>query len=94
MFSTGFTSFGFALLFVYRTPSSSLYTDFDAISPDVDEVLWINLSANLFVFGDFIVHHKDQPTYSDGTERPGELYYNFSISSDLTQMAMCPTRIS
>ena len=54
----------------------------------------INPSANVFVFGDFNVHHKDWLTYSSGTDRPGELCYNFSISNDLTQMVNFPTRIS
>ena len=44
----------------------------------------------LFVFGD--VHH-DWLTYSGGTDQPGELYYNFSISNDLNQMVNFPTRI-
>ena len=35
------------------------------------------------VFGDFKVHHKDWLTYSSGTDRPDELCYNFSFSSDL-----------
>ena len=47
----------------------------------------------MFVFGDFNVHHKDWLTYSGGTDRPGELCYNFSISNDLTQMVNFPTRI-
>ena len=47
----------------------------------------------MFVFGDFNVHHRDWLTYSCGTNRPHELYYNFSISSDLTQMVNFPTRI-
>ena len=42
----------------------------------MDEVLSINPSANVFVFGDFNVHHKDWLTYSGGTDRPGELCYN------------------
>ena len=58
-----------------------------------DEVLSINPSANVFVIGDFNVHHKDWLTYYDGTDRPGELCYNFSISNDLTQMVNFPTRI-
>ena len=66
---------------------------FDSISSNVDEVLSINPSANVFVFGDFNVHHKDWLTYSGGTDRPGELCYNFSISNDLTQMVNFPTRI-
>ena len=32
---------------------------FDSISFNIDEVLSINPSANVFVFGDFNVHHKD-----------------------------------
>ena len=38
----------------------------------------------MFVFEDFSVHYKDWLTYSGGTDRPGELCYNFSISNDLT----------
>ena len=37
--------------------------------------------------------HKDRLTYSGGTDRPGELWYNFSISNDLTQMVNFPTLI-
>ena len=67
---------------------------FDSISSNTDEVLSINPSANVFAFGDFNVHHKDWLTYSGGTDRSGELCYNFSISNDLTQMVNFPTRIS
>ena len=66
---------------------------FDSISCNIDEVVSINPSANVFVFGDFNVHHKDWLTYSGGTDRPGELCYNFSISNDLTQMVNFPIRI-
>ena len=59
----------------------------------MDEVLSINPSANVFVFGDFNIHHKDCLTYYGGTDRPGEFCYNFSISNDLTQMVNFPTRI-
>ena len=51
---------------------------FDSISSSIDEVLLINPSANGFDFGDFNIHHKDWLTYYDGTDRPGELYHNFS----------------
>ena len=47
----------------------------------------------MFVFGDFNLHPKDWLTYSAGTDRPGELCYNFSVSYDLTQMVNFPTRI-
>ena len=66
---------------------------FDSVSSNIGEVLSINPSANVFVFRDFNVHHKDWLTYSSGTDRPGELCYNFSISNDLTQMVNFPTRI-
>ena len=79
--------------FLNRSPSSSLCTVFDSISSNIDEVLSINPSANVFVFGDFNVHHKDWLTYSGGTDRPGELCYNFSISNDFTQIVNFPSRI-
>ena len=66
---------------------------FYSISSNIDQVLSINPSANVFVFGDFNVYHKDWLTYSGGTDGPGELSYNFSISNDLTQMVNFPTRI-
>ena len=79
--------------FLYRSPSSALCTVFNSISSNIDEVLSINPSANVFVFGDFNVHHTDWLTYSSGTDRPGEICYNFSISNDLSQMVDFPTRI-
>ena len=71
----------------------SLCTVFDSISPNIDEVLLINPSANVFVLGDFNIHHKGWLTYSGGTDRPGELCYNFSIPISLTQMVKVPTWI-
>ena len=79
--------------FLYRSPSSALCTVFDYVSSNLDEVLSINPSANVFVFRDYNVHHKDWLTYSSGTDQPGELCYNFSISNDLTQMVDFPTQI-
>ena len=80
--------------FLYRSPSSSLCTVFDSVSSNIGEVLSVNPSANVFVFGDFNVHHKDWLTYSGGTDRPGELCYKrLSISNDLTQIVNFPTRI-
>ena len=68
-------------------------TVFDSVLSKIDDVLLINQSANAFVFGDFNIHHKDRLTYSGGTDRSGELSYNFSISNDLTQMVNFPTWI-
>ena len=78
---------------LYLSPSLSLCMAFDSILSNIDEVLWINPSADVFVFGNFNVHHKDWLTYSGGTDRPGELCYNFSISNDLTQIVKFPTWI-
>ena len=82
----------FYFFFLYQSPSS-LCTVFDSISSNIDEVLSINPSANVFVFGDFNVHHKDWLTHSGRTDRPGELCYKFSISNELTQIVNFPTRI-
>ena len=66
---------------------------FYSISSNIDEVLSFNPSANVFVFEDFNVHHKDWLTSSGEADQPGELCYNFSISNDFTQMVNIPTRI-
>ena len=58
--------------FLCRSPLS-LCTVFDSISSNTDEVLSIKPSANVFLFGDFNVHHKAWLTYSGGTDQPGEL---------------------
>ena len=72
------------LLFRLSITSSSLCTVSDFISSNIHEVLLIDTSANMFVFGDFNVNNKDWLTYSGGTYRPGELCYDFSISSQMT----------
>ena len=71
----------------------SFWTVFDSISSNIDEFLSINSYASVIVFGDFNVHHKEWLTYSSGTDRPGELCYNFSVTNDLTQMLSFPTWI-
>ena len=53
--------------FLYRSPASSLCTVFNYISSNTDEVLSINPSANVFVFGDFNVR-QDWITYSGGSD--------------------------
>ena len=83
-FADSYLCFRLALLhsvsyffFLCWSPSSALCTVFDSISSNIDEVLSINPSANVFVFGDLDVDHKDCLTYSGGTAWPGELCYNF-----------------
>ena len=79
------------LFFLYRSHSSSLCTVLILFSSNIDKVLSINPSANVFVFGDFNNHHKDWLTYSGGTDWSGELCYNFS--NELNQMVNFPTQI-
>ena len=67
------TSLSVLLVFLYRSPSSSLYMIFEVIS--------INPSANVFVFEDFNVHYIGWLTYSGRPDTPGKLCYNFSISN-------------
>ena len=93
MFSTGFTSLSVLLLFPLLITFFVFVHGFYSISSNIDEVLSINPSANAFVFGEFNIHHKDWLTYSGGTDRSGELCYNFSVSNNLTQMVNFPTRI-
>ena len=76
--------------FLYQSPSLSLCTVFNSISSNIDKVLSVNPSTNVFVFGDFNVHHKDWANYSGVTDKPGELC---EISNDFTQMVNFPTRI-
>ena len=66
---------------------------FDSLSSSIDEVLPINPSTAVFVFGDFKVHHKDWLTYSSRTDKLGELCYSISITNDLTQMVNFPNWI-
>ena len=93
MFLTSFTSLSVLFFFRYRSLSSLLCLVFDSVSSNVDEILLINPSASVSVFGDLNVHHKDWLTYSGRTERPGKLFYNLSISNVLMQMVNFPTQI-
>ena len=77
MFSTGCTSLSVLLIFPLSITLFVFCTVFDSISSNIDEILLINPSANVFVVGDFKVHHKDWLAYSGGTDIPGELCYNF-----------------
>ena len=45
--------------FLCWSPSSSLCTVCDSISSNIDMVLSVNPSVNVFAFGDISVHHKD-----------------------------------
>ena len=76
--------------FLYRSPSSALCTVFDSISSNIDEVLLINPSANVFVFGDFnVIIRTGLPILVELID----LVNSVIISNDLTQMVNFPTRI-
>ena len=46
-------------------------------------------SANVFVFGNFNIYHKDSLIYSGATDTPGELSY--TVSSWLTSLLRSQT---
>ena len=54
MFLTGFTLQSKLYFFFLYGPPLSLFTVFDSISSNIDEVLSINPSGNVLFFGDFI----------------------------------------
>ena len=82
----------FYFFFFYGSPSLSLSPIFDSISFNTHEVLSINPRANVLVFQDLNIHHKDWLIYSGGTDRPEELL-KLSILNDLTQIVNFPTWI-
>ena len=92
IFSTGFTTLS-VLLFPLSITFFVFMHSFDSISSNIDEVLSSNPSANVFAFGDFNAHHKDWLTCSCGSDRPGELCYDFSVLNYITQTVNFPTRI-
>ena len=83
MFSSGFTSLSALLLFPQLITFFVVCMVFESISSNIDQVLLINPSANVFVFGDLNVYHKHWLIYFGGTDRSG----NFFVSDNLTRMA-------
>ena len=79
--------------FLDRSPFSSLYTVFDSVSSNIDEVLSTKPSAG-FVSGKFNINHKDWLTYSGGNDGSGERCYAVSTIIFLSVMvASFPIRI-
>ena len=52
------------LFFLYRSPSNQDCSALDNISNSIDRALTLHPSANIFVCGDFNVHHKKLATQS------------------------------
>ena len=97
VFSTCFALFSVFLLFPLSITIFVFVHGFwcNFIYSNIDQVFSINPSGNVFVFGDFILHHKDWFTCSGGTDRPGKLCCDYvAISNDLTEMVNFPTRIA
>ena len=67
---------------------------FDAVSSDIDEFLSINPSSNVFVFADSNVYHKKWPTYSDRTDRPGELYNFYYLKWHYSLLTSLPVSLT
>ena len=80
------------LFFLYRSPSSHCCSVIDTVSSSIDNALLLHPTANIFVFGDFNIHHSDWLKYSNGTNSSGIAAYNFSLSQSLTQLVDFPTR--
>ena len=63
------------------------------ISLNLENIPLVNPFAEVFLFGDFTIHHKDSPTYSGGTGRPGELSSNLLISNNFTLIVNFPSLV-
>lgn len=92
-----FTSFWLILLqcfflLFYWSLFYSLCKVFDVLSK-IYRLPSVNPSGYSVVFGDSKVRHRDWLTCSGGSDRLGELWYNFTMSNDLTQTVNFPTRI-
>ena len=71
MFLTSFTSVSVLFLFPLSITFFFVMHGFDSVSSNIDQVLSVKPSANVFVFGDFKIRHKVWLTYSGQTNRPG-----------------------
>ena len=76
--------------FLDPSPFSSCMV-FDSVSSNVDDVLSINPSTNVFVFGDFNIHHKDLLTYL--VELIDLVNSAVIFQNKLTHIVNFPTRI-
>ena len=80
------------LFFLYRSPSSQDCSVIDSVSQSIDSALTNHPSANIFVFGDFNVHHSGWLHHSS-TDVAGTHAFNFAVSQGLHQTVDFFTRI-
>ena len=79
--------------FLYRSPSLFLYTVFDSISSNIDEVLLMNPSANVYVFGELTsIIRTGLAILVELIDLVNSVTI-FFIFNDHTQMVNFPTRI-
>ena len=78
MFLTRLTLLSVLLFFLYRSPSSLLCTIFYSISSNIDKLLFINPSANVFVLEALMII-KGWLIYSGANDRPGEVCYKILL---------------
>ena len=69
--------------FLYHSPSSQNSAIFDAISNSIALALSRHPTAEIIVFGDFNVHHKEWLIRSHSTDAPGVSAFNFALSYDI-----------
>ena len=80
------------IFFLYhpQTEGSSVFT---SITNQIDTILIHHPSANINVFGDFIVHHVQWLTHSNHTDNVGVECFNFSLDYELKQIVPFPTHV-
>ena len=78
MFLTRLTLLNVLLFFLYRSPSSLLCTIFYSISSNIDKLLFINPSANVFVLEALMII-KGWLICSGANDRPGEVCYKILL---------------
>ena len=81
------------LFFLYRSPSNQDCSVLDNISNSIDRAITLHPSANIFVCGDFNVHHKDWLPNHTKTDESGRQAHSFAISHDFSQLVDFITRI-
>ena len=73
--------------------TSLKYFPLDNISNSIDQAITLHPSANIYVCGDFNVHHKDWLPNHNLTDQAGRDAHAFAVSHDLTQMVNFITRV-
>jgi len=80
------------LFFLYCSPKSKSCIVIDSVSESIDKALVAHPSANIFIFGDFNIHHSEWLPFSGPTSEAAINTFNFAISQSLTQLVDFPTR--